>query len=188
MGTFPWPRTARYADPVERRPSGSPRAPTGIRPQVETPIAADGSAPDLMEYDADTCQLRVGGGVVAPVPPEVWEFQVGPMNVLRSWFDHRRANPNTRASRNPTEASVLDRLSHTPWPLGFSTDLVEVHNVLTLLVDVTPDQADCWRPFWGGPMLELPVFKDAGSLLAPNDALRARPTVETGGQGTLEWG
>lgn len=147
------------------RPAGPPRIDDDTRPLVREPITAD-PMPDEMDYNAETHELRVGDGVIAPVDPRVVSYAVGGMNVLRKWFGYRRATrPQSRG-----EQSVLDDIRPTSWPTEYTTDLLDLLNVLTLVVELEPVQAELLDRVMAGPRITVTDLTDAGVLPVPESA------------------
>ncbi len=111
--------------------------------------AAPQTAADV-GYDAGARTLQVGDGVVEGVPPEVWEFTVSRMPVVKKWLGYRTARGAGRAasSKNP-----LDRVRPTAWPDAWSDDLLDLLRVLTLTVDRQAAQADLLDRVCRGPSL-----------------------------------
>ena len=101
--------------------------------------------PKSINYDADTETLHVGEGQIRPVPPRVWEYEVSGMKIVRKWFDYRKENPNGRRS------SPLDSVGPNRWPSRFTTELLDLLNVLCRCVELEPAQEAildriCQRP------------------------------------------
>ena len=53
--------------------------------------------------------LRVGDGEFAPVHPEVWDYSVSGLQVVKSWLDYRKLKRSGRKS------SVLDDIRPRRW-------------------------------------------------------------------------
>ena len=53
-------------------------------------------------YDQQKHTLRVGDGEFAPVTPDVWNYSVSGLQVVKSWLDRRKLN------RSGRQSSVLD--------------------------------------------------------------------------------
>lgn len=158
-------RGDRYIDAGAGRPAEAPRMDGDRRPLVQHAITPD-PTPDEMEYDADTRELRIGDGVVAPVDPRVVAYEVSGMNVLRKWFGYRRATrPQARGDQSP-----LDDVRPTTWPSEYTTDLLNLLNVLTLLVEVEPTQADLLDRVMSSPRVAVADLTDAGVLPVPESA------------------
>ncbi|MDI9883190.1 DNA methyltransferase [Streptomyces sp. HNM0645] len=98
-----------------------PRLPGGRRPYVRAAVPA---RPVTLVYDAEEEALLLDGGRIAPVPAEAWAFRVGGVRVLEDWFARRTAEP---------AAGTLGALRPSGWPQEWSSELLELVTVLTLL-------------------------------------------------------
>ena len=125
----------RFVDRSADRPPGSPRLPSGQQPMIIQAIPGEsGRMPENISYDPGTETLYVGEGQIRPVSPRVWEYEISGMKVVRKWFGYRKQNPGGRRS-SPLDAVVPDR-----WPASFTTELLELLNVLGLCVELEPIQ------------------------------------------------
>ncbi|SOC47824.1 N-6 DNA Methylase [Blastococcus aggregatus] len=169
-------RGERMADPSAGRPAGLPRiADESARPKVLTavPDSPDGM-PDELGYDPATRVLSVGEGRIGPVAPEVWAYEVSGMNVLRKWFGYRRATrPRTRGEQSP-----LDDIRPTSWPAAYTSDLLQLLEVLTLVTQAEPEQAELLERVMSGASITVADLTDAGVLPVPSDRRNLpRPTA-----------
>ena len=148
----------RFADPEADppRPSGEPRLPDGERPTIPAggaiPNDADGF-PDTIDYDPAKRQLKIGAGRIDHVPPEVWAYEVSGKQVLRQWFSYRkkdRARPIIGDRRPP---SPLGDIQPDHWLPEYTTELLNVINVLGLLVRLEPAQAALLEEICEGPLI-----------------------------------
>ncbi|WP_336028817.1 type ISP restriction/modification enzyme [Geodermatophilus sp. FMUSA9-8] len=158
-------RGERMADASAGRPAGPPRNPDEVaRPKVlvAIPDTSEGM-PDDISYDPVTRVLCIGAGRIGPVAPAVWEYQVSGMHVLRKWFGYRRATrPKTRG-----EQSALDDLRPTSWPAAYTTDLLQLLEVLTLVTGMEPEQAQVLDLVMAGPRISVATLTAAGVLPVP---------------------
>lgn len=109
-----------------RYPAGDPR-------RVGNLTAVD-TMPTEIEYDVPTSTLRVGSGSFGPVSQTVWDYTIGGKDVVRSWFNYRKANPTGRRT------SPLDDLKADSWTSEWNGELIDLLSVLTRLVELHPDQ------------------------------------------------
>ncbi len=109
----------------------------------------------------------MGAGRITPVEPNVWAYEVSGMRVVKRWFDRRKKDPDGRRS------SPLDALVPTTWDPAWTTELLELLNVLTLLVDLEPAQADLLARIAAGPLVTVADLTTAGLL-----PVTGRPTIE----------
>lgn len=168
----------RYADPSSGRPASPPRLPDGHRPKVAVAVPDDEAGmPEALEHDSETLTLHVGAGRISPVPSEVFTYQVGGVNVLRKWFGYRKKN---RAGRRSTP---LDDINPTAWPPEFTTDLLNLLNVLGRLVELEAAQAALLEQIIVAPQITVSELTQEGVLPVP-----AHFTKPAKGPGTTDEG
>ena len=112
-------------------------------------------------YVDDAEQLHIGDGIVTGVRPEVWNYTVSRMPVVKKWLGYRTAKGAGRAasSKNP-----LDRMRPTQWPDEWNDELLDLLRVLTLTVGKQAAQAELLCRICDGPTIaaaELPLPKPA---------------------------
>ena len=95
-----------------RVPSGAARCTEEVSGDID-------GYPDTFDYSEATRTLHVGEGAFAPVAPEVYEFEVSGLKVVRSWLKYRMRE---RAGR---KSSPLDYLRPERWTSVFTTELLE---------------------------------------------------------------
>jgi hypothetical protein len=141
------------------------RYPIGDERRVlaRAPIA---QMPAGMQHDAEQEVLRIGTGEFGPVPLEVFEYVVGGRNVLKSWFDYRKAEPGGRRS-TPLDDVHVDR-----WDPDWTTELVELLSVLRQLVDLEDEQADALSRLLDGPLLSASDLAAGGARWPQSNADR----------------
>ncbi|HTQ14311.1 MAG TPA: type ISP restriction/modification enzyme [Rhizomicrobium sp.] len=165
----------RFADKDAGRPKGAPRmahdAPTipkgGAIPGAPEPL------PDTMDYDAAQQRLKIGKGYVANVTPAMWTYEVSGKEVLRQWFSYRRrdrSRPIIGARRPP---SPLDKIQPDHWLPEYTTDLLDLLNVLGRLIALEPRQADLLARICDGPLIHA---EDIHELLAETSSVE-NPTT-----------
>jgi hypothetical protein len=162
----------RYADPADGRPQGPPKLAKGRRPQVIATIPDTPDAmPEKMSYDPLTATLHVGDGAIRPVSRRVWEYEVSGMKVIPRWFDYRKKNPRVRWS------SPLSDIFSIRWPPEFTTDLLELLNVLFWCADLESMQADILGRICSGPLITVDDLHSTG-VLPPPSSSRKPPVPE----------
>jgi hypothetical protein len=141
---------------AEGRPAGPPRLPPGKRPEVLSghgiPDTPEGF-PASIGYDAGQQQLKVGTGRIGPVPPAVWAYQVSGKQVLRQWFSYRNKNRERPQIGDRRPPSPLGDIQPDHWLPEYTEELLNVLNVLGLLVDLEPRQADLLKRVVDGPLV-----------------------------------
>jgi hypothetical protein len=153
--------------------TGQPIQSKSRRPGVHTVIPmTEEHMPDQISYDAASETLRVGAGEIRPVAPEVWNYEVSGMQVVRKWFGYRKRRPAGRRS------SDLDDLSPTKWSAITTTQLLQLLNVLSLLTDLEPVQTDILTRIASDSLITvedleaaaiLPVTQSVQKSLLPTD-------------------
>lgn len=113
-----------------RRDGERPKLPGGRRPYVRAPLPA---LPLTVRYDPDEEALHLDGGRVSPVSPQAWDFEAGGVRVLERWCAVRTA---------PGEAGTLSALRPRTWPQSWTSELLELVTVLTLLAELLAQRAE----------------------------------------------
>jgi hypothetical protein len=167
----------RYVDARAGRPKRSPRLDNDKRPRVIARIPdSPGANPTEMHYDPSTRYLHVGDGIIAPVSENVWEYDVGKTYIIRKWFDFRCATPRHRGLQTGN-GSPLDSLSIDRWIPQFTTDLLDLINVLGRLVQLEPLQAEVLENVCDGRVITFEDLHQA-QILPVSSASRKPPTID----------
>ncbi|WP_206065884.1 type ISP restriction/modification enzyme [Novosphingobium sp. ERW19] len=109
--------------------------------------------PDTLEYDAARRRLLVGTGFIDNVPPAVWAYEVSGKQVLRQWFSYRRKNRERPLIGDKRPPSPLGDIQPDRWLPEYTSELINVLNVLALLVELEPKQADLMKRICDGPLI-----------------------------------
>ena len=112
--------------------------------------------PEDFSYDEASQVLRVGDGEFAPVAPEVWDYSVSGLQVVKSWLDYRKRK---RAGRR---SSDLDDIRPEHW--DFTEELLELLWVLEETIRRQPEGAALLQEVCASALFaahELPVPTDA---------------------------
>ena len=155
----------RFADASAGREPGPPRLPAGRRPQVPKSGAIPSDAngmPDTLSYDATQQRLQVGSGHIEPVPTAVWRYEVSGKQVLVQWFSYRRKNRERPLIGDRRKPSPLGDIQPDTWPAEYTTELLNVLNVLGLLVDLEPQAAALLERICTGPLITHAELTAAG--------------------------
>lgn len=168
-------RGERYVSPGQGRPAGPPDVTDPTRRSLVTVAIPDTADlyPDEMIHDPETQTLSIGEGQVAPVSQAVVNYEVSGMNVLRKWFGYRRATrPQSRG-----EQSALDDIRPKTWPSAYTSDLVELLRVLTLVTDLEPAQAELLDKVMHSAHITVVDLTAAGVLPIPDAARSPLPKI-----------
>ena len=79
--------------------------------------------------------LRVGEGEITNVSPEVWNFSVSGLHVVKSWLDYRKKSGAGRRS------SPLDDIRPERWTTQMTLELLDLLAVLEHTVAMYPELA-----------------------------------------------
>jgi hypothetical protein len=159
----------RMADPSAGRPFGPPRVPVNP-PSV--PLAGRISSkpedfPDFLNYDAEKHRLLVGHGYIDNVSSAVWAYEVSGKHVLTHWFSYRKLHRERPVIGDRRAPSALNDIQPDHWLPEYTSELLNVLNVLTLLVELEPLQADLLDRICAGPLLSHEDLTTANALAVP---------------------
>ena len=166
----------RMIDPKHGRPAGPPRLPAASMPTIPKAGAISGSPdemPDSINYDAGKQRLLVGHGFIEKVPLAVWQYEVSGKQVLLQWFSYRKKHRERPIIGDRRPPSPLGDIQPDHWLPEYTTELLNVVNVLGLLVELEPMQADLLERICAAPLISEEELKAAGALEVP--ALPKKP-------------
>ena len=160
------------------RPASPPRLPEAKRPR----IPADGAIPqdvdampDTIDYDATKQRLLIGRGFVENVPAAVWRYEVSGKQVLLQWFSYRRRDRERPIIGDRRPPSPLGLIQPDHWLAEYTTELINVLNVLGWLVELEPQQAALLEKICAGPTMSVDELSVAGAFqVAPEPGHAAR--------------
>jgi hypothetical protein len=157
----------RMADPKKGRPARPPRLPHARMPRVPAAgeIPQDESAmPDEINYDAEKKRLLIGRGYVEHVEPDMWNYEVSGKQVLLQWFSYRKASRERPLIGDRRRPSPLGEIQPHYWLSEYTTELINLLNVLGLLIDLEPAQAKLLERVCAGPAISVGQLGEAGEL------------------------
>jgi hypothetical protein len=163
--------------------SGPPRLPSGRRPQVPAGGAIPSDSvgmPDVMRYDATAQCLHVGSGRIEPVPAAVWHCEVSGKQVLVQWFSCRRKSRERPIIGDRRPPSPLGDIQPESWPAPYTTELLDLLNVLGLLVELEPAAGALLERICNGPTLDAVTLRAEGRFtdapVGPSERKRKQTT------------
>lgn len=154
----------RMTDPEKGRPAKPPRLQEDRRPKIPQGGAIS-TMPDTISYDAGKRRLLIGSGFIENVELEVWNFEVSGKQVLSQWFSYRKANRERPIIGDRRPPSPLGNIQPDHWLSEYTTELINVLNILGLLVEIEPKQAELLERVCSGPTLSATEL--AGTDEAP---------------------
>lgn len=126
--------------------------------------------PESFSYDEHSRTLHVGTGEFAPVAPEIWNFSISGLQVVRSWLAYRMKKGAGRSS------SPLDAIRPDRWTAQLTEELLELLWVLEATVALYPELATLLDE-----IVKSPTFS-AGELPTPSPEERQPPATASVGQ------
>jgi hypothetical protein len=134
----------------------SPRTASG--PRLKSGSPDSGSMPAQFEFDQESETLKVGSIMIERVAPNVMDYEVSGMNVVKKWFGYRKRVPSTKYS------SPLNKIVTTRWPKVFTEELLDLLNVVTQLRALENRQETLLEQVLAGPLFTHADLKGAGLL------------------------
>ncbi|MDB5855082.1 MAG: putative methyltransferase [Herminiimonas sp.] len=145
--------------------SSKPRLPLALRPRI--PLAGtipsdEGTMPESIKYDGATKRLLVGSGHVENVEPAVWLYEISGRQVLTQWFSYRKKNRERPIIGDRRPPSHLGNLQPNYWLAEYTTELLDLLNVLGMLVELEPAQETLLEEICAGPCFSVDEIRAAG--------------------------
>jgi len=121
--------------------------------------------PTSIDYAEETATLFVGTGTIAPVQKKVWEYDISGVRVIRRWFERRKKEPEGR------KFSPLDSISPATWSPEWTTELLEMINMISMLTDLDPAQEALLDRLLASPLVSVADLT-AADLLPPQELVK----------------
>ena len=167
----------RMADPEQGRPAQPPRLAAKKRPSIPRDGAISrisDAMPNSIDYDEHTQRLLIGTGYVENVPPAVWCYEVSGKRVLVHWFSYRERDRTRPIIGDRRPPSPLGNIQPDHWLAAYTTELINVLNVLRWLVEIEPQQAALLKQICAGPTISIGELQAAGALASPATTRRSK--------------
>lgn len=103
----------------------------------------------------------------------MWDYEVSGKQVLWQWFSYRRRDRSRPIIGDRRPPSPLDKIQPDHWLPEYTSDLLDLLNVLGRLIALEPKQADLLTRICDGPLIHA---SDIHDLLA--DSAPAEPEAE----------
>lgn len=123
-----------------------------------------------MDYDPALRRLRIGKGHIDNVTPEMWAYEVSGKQALWHWFSYRRHDRRRPIMGDRREPSPLGNIQPEGWLPEYTTDLLDLLNVLGRLIALEPAQADLLNRICAGPLRSAEELSAAGAFAIPEAA------------------
>lgn len=172
----------RMADPDRGRPSQPPRLSETKRPRIPAegaiPQAPD-AMPDTIDYDGRKKRLLIGSGFVENVEPAVWQYEVSGKQVLLHWFSYRKKNRERPIIGDRRPPSPLGSIQPDHWLAEYTSELINVLNVLGWLVELEAPQAILLDKICSGLLITNVELREAGAFDVPKNPKPRKARNET---------
>ena len=89
------------------------------------------------------------------MPQAVSDYEVSGKNVLTQWFSYRKKDRSRQIIGDRRTPSPLGLIQPDHWLPEYTSELINVLNVLGLLVKLEPDQAKLLQEIEDGPMVTI---------------------------------
>jgi hypothetical protein len=133
-----------------------------------------------MDYDPEKRRLKIGPGYVENVTPEMWAYEVSGKQILVQWFSYRRRDRTRPIIGDKRPPSPLVSIQPEGWLAEYTTDLLDLLNVLGRLIALEPAQADLLERICAARLIAHEELEQAGALLAPDTKTDSKnPKVKT---------
>jgi len=132
--------------------------PRGAARCIETISEKPADYPEKFEYLEGSQTLRVGTGAVAPVPLEVWGYEVSGLRIMHSWLGYRMKD------RKGKKSSPLDDIHPERWTSEFTDELLRLLWILEQTIAMHGDLAALLDKVCAGPLVpakDLPPVPEA---------------------------
>ena len=156
----------RMSDPNRERPAQPPRLKARM-PRIPAEGAISDlleAMPDTIDYDAVKKRLRIGSGYVENVEPAVWRYEVSGKQVLLQWFSYRKKNRERPIIGDRRPLSPLGNIQPDHWIAEYTTELLNVLNVLGCLVELESYQAALLDRVCSGAIISSEELRVTGAL------------------------
>ena len=121
-----------------------------------------------MTYDAAAKRLHIGKGFVENVMPAMRAYRFPARPLLDQWFSYRRRDRTKPQIGDRRPPSPLEKIQPEGWLAEYTTDLLNLLNVLGRLVALEGRQADLLDRIVAGALVALtdPPPQESGTTEA----------------------
>ncbi|HEX7694713.1 MAG TPA: hypothetical protein VF409_09500, partial [Sphingomonas sp.] len=98
------------------------------------------------------------------VAPKVWRYEVDGKQVVPQWFSYRKRDHSKPSMGDKRPPSPLQAIQPEHWLAEYTADLLDLLNVLTLLVELEPEQARLLDEVCAGELISEADLRAAGMI------------------------
>ena len=124
----------------------------------------------------------MGRGYVEGVDARVWNYEISGKQVLRQWFSYRKANRERPIIGDRRPPSKLGDLQPDHWLAEYTTELINVLNILGWLVDLEQSQAELLEQICSAQTISAGELRESGALTAHASSARERAATDSSEQ------
>jgi hypothetical protein len=117
----------------------------------------------------------------------MWAYEVSGKQVLWQWFSYRRRNRTKPPMGDKRPPSPLEQIKPEGWLPEYTTDLLDLLNVLGRVIALEPAQADLLRRICDSRLLSADELRSAGAL-SHNEQTAAKQKGKSKKQGASAGG
>jgi Type ISP C-terminal specificity domain/N-6 DNA Methylase len=173
----------RFVDPGATRPKQAPRMTNEKAPSIPAAGAIpSGPLPDTIAYDAEKHRLIIGKGYVENVTSGMWAYEVSGKQILLHWFSYRRRDRSRPIIGDRRPPSPLDKIQPDHWLPEYTTDLLDLLNVLGRLIALEPRQADLLNRICTSHLLSIDELRETKALATSDEksiTAKSKPKKKT---------
>jgi hypothetical protein len=117
--------------------------------------------PREVRYDATAERLYIGTGYIDHVSPAVWAYEVSGKPVIAHWFSYRCFDRTRPIIGERSAPSPLGDIQSLGWLAEYTTELLNVINVLGRLLLLEPEQQAVLEEICAGAIITAGEFDEA---------------------------
>ncbi len=110
----------------------------------------------------------------------MWQYEVSGKQVLLQWFSYRKKNRERPIIGDRRQPSPLGDVQPDHWLPEYTTELLNVLNVLAMLVELEPKQAELLDRICAGPLISEEELKAAAAFEPTETPKRKKAKTEQG--------
>jgi hypothetical protein len=100
----------------------------------------------------------------------MWNYEVSGKQVLLQWFSYRKKNRERPIIGDRRPPSPLGNIQPDYWLAEYTTELINLLNVLGLLIDLEPSQSKLLEKICARSLISAEELGGAGALTIPAKA------------------
>jgi hypothetical protein len=120
----------------------------------------------------------IGEGYIDNVQASAWDYTVSGKQVIARWFSYRRRERERPLIGDRHPPSLLGNIQPTHWLAEYTTELINLINVLTALSDLESDQLRLLNKVTSGSLFTVAELSAAGAFDIKDSAVRVSPLID----------